>query len=196
MDFKRNNMERVKLDRACIVVGEPISYSVTDDIRTEILKIAIHNRGQFEEVMIAEVSEEYRVIRGHLTMRVLDQLSIKEVQCCNIGRMTEKQFLSHLLFFNGHEVRFNYIEIAKRVKKVCETSADCSSIANSSGLPVEDIKRYQTLLDFDWSTFEKLSLDTGNVDLFGNKIEVLDDYVTKKKFGKDHIDKLKKKNEK
>jgi hypothetical protein len=137
-------------------------------------------------------------VKGELLVVAMLKNDIQEATVRSLGEVDNFELISARLFLNVRDTRLNYIDIAEAIATIVNNKHDAKRLSNETCIPVLEIERYKDLLTFDWEQFEKLSLDTGNVDLFGEKIEILDNYVTRKKYGNTHVDKLvkKKSNEK
>lgn len=180
-----------------IKTTKPFSYGEDDGHRIVVLRNLIQKYGQFEELVVARVDGDVLVIKGQLTLQAMIMNGSKEVCVFFIGNLTQEEFLTAKIFLDVREVRLDYVGIAEAISKVCSTELDCKKMSIETNIPISEIKRYRELLKFDWKQFETIPIiDTGNEDLFGEKIVLKEDFVTKLKYGKGHIERLKANKEK
>lgn len=67
------------------------NYKTEDSKKQEKLKNNIIENGQIENIIVRELGENYEVVNGNHRLDVFNELGIKEVFCCNLGKISDKK---------------------------------------------------------------------------------------------------------
>jgi len=111
--------------------------------------------GQYRLVIVCEDEDGYLVVDGNKHLQSLKRNGIKEVFCCNLGKLEDGEYEMYRLAFNIHQTRLKYLDIAEVITQLKQKDIKLTTISNRTGIDLQSIERYSTLLDFDWDEFNK-----------------------------------------
>jgi hypothetical protein len=133
------------------------NFYMQDTKYADLLSRVVSKVGQTELILICNVNDVRKVIKGHEMLSVCSQLGIDEVVVKDLGDIGYNEYLGLKAFLNIYPRVTNHINIANEFKELA-TPADKMSVAMKAGMSSDDVERYSTLLEFDWDAFLKAPL--------------------------------------
>jgi len=111
--------------------------------------------GQYKSIIVCEIEGVgYEVVDGSKYFQLLKRNGEKKVLCYNLGKIKNSDKLLYRIALNTHQSRLDYLGIAEIISHLSK-SEHKNTIANKTGLDLESVEKYSTLLDFDWNDFNR-----------------------------------------
>ena len=116
--------------------------------------------GQYKSIIVCEIKGVgYEIVDGNKYFDSLKRNGVKKILCYNLGKIDSNEKLLYRIALNTHQSRLDYIGISEIISHLSK-SEHKNTISNKTGLDVESVERYSTLLDFNWDEFNKKQFDT------------------------------------
>lgn len=123
--------------------------------------------GQYKSITVCQVGKHYLVVDGNKYFKSLKEQGLSKILCFNLGPISRERYLLYRLLFNVNQQRLDYIGIAEMITELADVKVKESTISNLTGIPIDEVKRYSTLLKFDWDEFNRIQ--------FNNQINPFED---------------------
>lgn len=188
-------MERVFIQLDKIKMGNKLNYTFDDEARQTKYDLLLDKYEQFENLVVAKnEKKEVILVKGFEMFEALKRAKRKEAYVYYVGELSSLDIVALRVFLNVKDYRLNYVGIAEEIALHVNPRrrSEIAAMANACGLTLDEVERYAKLPLFDWNDFEKLKIDTGNKDLFGEEIRIMNNHATKKKIGEKQMEKFKK----
>jgi hypothetical protein len=111
--------------------------------------------GQYKAITVCEVNGCYKIVDGNKYFKSLKRNGEKKILCYNLGKLEHGEYEFYRVALNVHQSRLDYLGIAEVISYLNKNEYTSNTIANRTGLDLENVERYATLLDFDWNEFNK-----------------------------------------
>ena len=150
--FEILKQKKIKSSKANIV--EPLDKNVMTSISQLNKKI-----GQYKAIIVCEEKDEYLIVDGNKYFKSLSDNGAKKILCYNLGKLEEGEYEFLRLALNIHQSRLDYLGIAQIISYLSKQEHKSTTISNNTGIDVQSVERYSTLLDFDWDEFNRKQLN-------------------------------------
>ena len=147
-----------------VLKANKISTS-TIDVVTELDKSAVvaidainKQLGQYKSIIVCESEKGYEIVDGNKYFKSLKRNGVKKILCYNLGKINIGELEFYRIALNIHQSRLDYIGVAELVSKLAKQEHKTTTISNKTGIELQNVERYSTLLDFDWNEFNKVQL--------------------------------------
>lgn len=111
--------------------------------------------GQHRSITVCNHDGKYLVVDGNKHFQSLKRIGEKKVLCFNLGDLNDGEYEMYRLVFNIHQARLKYLDIAELITKLKQKDIKLTTISNKTGIDLQSVERYSTLLDFDWDEFNR-----------------------------------------
>lgn len=159
MDQKRCKMAGFKILKTNeINIPDVNVVTELDKGTSRVMNSLTSNYGQFKSITVAKVDGKHLVVDGVKLFLQLKKNKVKKVLCYDLGKLSYDSAMILRVTFNIHQQRLDYLGIAEVISNISKTEK-LTTIANRTGLSLEQVERYATLLDFDWDQFNKKEIN-------------------------------------
>ena len=111
--------------------------------------------GQYKAITVCEVNGGYEIVDGNKYFKSLKSNGEKKILCYNLGRLKNGEYEFYRVALNIHQSRLNYLGIAEVISWLSKNEHTLNTISNKTGIDLQSVERYATLLDFDWDEFNR-----------------------------------------
>jgi len=111
--------------------------------------------GQYKSIIVCESGDGYLIVDGNKYFKSLKRNGEKKILCYNLGKLNEGEYEFYRIALNVHQSRLDYLGIAEVISWLGKKEHKLSTISNKTGLDLQSVERYATLLDFDWDEFNR-----------------------------------------
>lgn len=115
---------------------------------------------QYKTITVCEIGNGYLVVDGSKYFKSLKKSGLKKILCYNLGKLQDGEYEIYRLLLNIHQTRLNYLGIAEIVAWLKTNEHKITTISNKTGLDLQTVERYSTLLEFDWNEFNRKQFDS------------------------------------
>ena len=98
-------------------------------------------------------SEGFDVVDGKKRVILLNELGIKKVLCCNLGKISDAEAELITLEINQNRFDFDVIKVAESFNRICK-SIPIHKITKTLAWKEEEIEKFDKLLTFSPKQFE------------------------------------------
>lgn len=140
-----------KITKSSIELVKAPEKSVMSSIDTITKKL-----GQYRSIIVCENEVDgYLIVDGNKYFESLKKAGEKKILCFNLGKLKHGEYEFYRVALNVHQSRLNYLGIAEIIKWLKDNDVKPSTISNHTGIDLQSVERYATLLEFDWDEFNR-----------------------------------------
>lgn len=114
---------------------------------------------QYKSIVVCEDEDGYLVVDGNKYFKSLKKNGLKKILCYNLGNLKDGEYELYRVLLNVHQARLDYLEIAELITALANKEIKLTTIANKTGLDLQSVERYSTLLNFDWDEFNRKQIN-------------------------------------
>ena len=157
MEEKRHNMGRFEILKTKYISKAVTNFVEAPDKNKMLSFDSIKEQHKSITVcsLESELDNAFIVVDGNKHFMSLKKQGLKKILVYNLGRITKQEYLLKRLLLNVNQERLAYLGIAEAITSLSNQGVRATTISNLTGIPLEDVERYEKLLDFDWDEFNK-----------------------------------------